>query len=131
MEHSEEYYKMKYFKYKAKYELLKGGDDEKKEEGFFSKKWNTHKENKKSAKSEIIAEARALYKKSTKLDPVWNKVDSFNRLLSEMKDLTFDSNTIEGKAYTSLHKEIIVKLTSLCKNTGRDSIDDDCKTEMK
>jgi len=26
MDHSEEYYKMKYLKYKAKYELLKGGD---------------------------------------------------------------------------------------------------------
>ena len=141
MEHSEEYYKMKYFKYKAKYqeELARqqGGSGifDKIKAGYASvnTKIDTYNSDKKSAKSAIIKESIELYTKINGSAPVWNKITSFKKLLEEMQNLKIGENpSLEFKGYACLHKDIIVRLKSLCKNVvGIDSIDKECLVGMQ
>ena len=129
MEHSEEYYKMKYFKYKAKYELLKGGDDEKKDKGFFSKKWNNYQENKSNEEIEKNKQRNQLFKDI--LDIANNKMNTRNWTKDDFKGITSYKmyKTYIDELYTNGYtRDDLINRAKLCSSFISDTLNDECKT---
>jgi hypothetical protein len=130
MEHSEEYYKMKYFKYKAKYEQAKiqqsGGFSTIKR--YMGRKDSSNKPTVQLSdeqREQLIKEAHEFVKsmnpEKTECDLNWAYLNDFNKLKSiiETTEIKDQGNKIKTRGFELYKTELLLLLSSYCNNNGK------------
>ena len=120
MEHSKEYYKIKYFKYKAKYQQAKqtGG-------GFLRPQW-TKSDNLKTAEMKVLIQSiyslgkelfgdngNPAFKDRFYKEKEFKSIDDFKKFLQDELQATGDNKTVHTKTLTNILKNANNMCTSM------------------